>query len=58
MARGIGIKECHVIKVSVKSPSLSHPILFAFTPYPLSGWYPAKQENFIQSQYEMLKLSI
>ncbi len=32
------------IKLSVKSPSLSHPILFAFTPYPLFEWYPQSKE--------------
>jgi hypothetical protein len=37
------------IKLSVKSPSLSHPILFAFTPYSLFEWYPQSKEIFIRS---------
>jgi nicotinamide riboside transporter PnuC len=30
--------------ISVKSPSLSPLILFAFTPYPLFEWYPWSKE--------------
>ncbi len=37
-----------VIKLSVKSPSLSPPI-------PSFEWYPRSKEIFIKSQYEMLK---
>jgi hypothetical protein len=43
-----------VLKLSVKSPSLSPPIPSAFTPYPPLS---AKQGNFIKSQYEMLDSS-
>jgi hypothetical protein len=35
----------------IKSPSLSPPI-------PLFQWYGQRKEIFIESQYEMLKLSI
>jgi hypothetical protein len=31
-------------KLSLKSPSLSPPILSAFTPYPLFEWYPQSNE--------------
>jgi hypothetical protein len=47
------LKKFATIKLSLKSPSLSHPILFAFTPYSLFKWYPQSKEIFIRSQYEM-----
>jgi hypothetical protein len=34
----------HIIKLSVKSPSLSPPISSPFTPYPLFQWYPQSSE--------------
>jgi hypothetical protein len=38
-----GLLEKNLLN-KVKSPSLSHPILFAFTPYPLFEWYPQSNE--------------
>jgi hypothetical protein len=55
-----------MIKLSVKSPSLSPPIP-SFQWYSQSNeiiislvfqWYPQSNENFIKSQYEILKLII
>jgi hypothetical protein len=44
-------KTVYLLKLAVKSPSLSPPIPSAFTPYPLFQWYP-------QSKKLLLNLSI
>ncbi len=34
----------NVIELSIKSPSVLHPISSAFAPYPLFQWYPESNE--------------
>jgi len=38
------LNSLYTVKLFVKSPSLSPPILFAVTPYPRFEWYPQSKE--------------
>jgi hypothetical protein len=39
-------KAVYLLKLAVKSPSLSPPIPSAFTPYPLFQWYPQSKKFY------------
>ncbi len=49
-------KTVYLLKLAIKSPSLSTPIPSAFTPYPLFQWYP--QSNKILSNLTIIILVV